>query len=110
MRYMMFIKHTEDYRQADVPASLYEDMGKFIVGLIIGVLIGVAVVSYNPGLADRMQAVVEDTTGIVLRGTEEAAESVGDAARDAADEAGDAANEAGEAVEGAGERPATDPQ
>jgi hypothetical protein len=30
MRYMMFIKHTEDYRQADVPASLFEDMGKFI--------------------------------------------------------------------------------
>jgi len=30
MRYMMFIKHTEDYRSADVPASLYEEMGKFI--------------------------------------------------------------------------------
>ena len=30
MRYMMFIKHTEDYRPADVPASLYEEMGKFI--------------------------------------------------------------------------------
>ena len=30
MRYMMFIKHTEDYRKADVPASLYEEMGKFI--------------------------------------------------------------------------------
>ena len=30
MRYMMFIKHTEDYRQTDVPASLYEEMGKFI--------------------------------------------------------------------------------
>ena len=30
MRYMMFIKHTEDYRQAEVPASLYEEMGKFI--------------------------------------------------------------------------------
>ena len=30
MRYMMFIKHTEDYRNGDVPASLYEDMGKFI--------------------------------------------------------------------------------
>jgi hypothetical protein len=27
---MMFIKHTEDYRNADVPASLYEEMGKFI--------------------------------------------------------------------------------
>ena len=30
MRYMMFIKHTESYRQADVPAALYEEMGKFI--------------------------------------------------------------------------------
>ncbi len=30
MRYMMFIKHTEDYRNADVPASLYEEMGQFI--------------------------------------------------------------------------------
>lgn len=30
MRYMMFIKHTEDYRNADVPASLHEEMGKFI--------------------------------------------------------------------------------
>ena len=30
MRYMMFIKHTEDYRQADVPPSLYEEMGRFI--------------------------------------------------------------------------------
>jgi hypothetical protein len=30
MRYMMFIKHTEDYRNAEVPASLYEEMGTFI--------------------------------------------------------------------------------
>jgi hypothetical protein len=30
MRYMMFIKHTEEHRNADVPAGLYEDMGKFI--------------------------------------------------------------------------------
>jgi len=30
MRYMMFIKHTEDYQNVQVPASLYEDMGKFI--------------------------------------------------------------------------------
>ena len=30
MRYMMFIKHTEGYRSGDAPASLYEDMGKFI--------------------------------------------------------------------------------
>ena len=30
MRYMMFIKHTEDYRQETVPASLYEAMGEFV--------------------------------------------------------------------------------
>jgi hypothetical protein len=30
MRYMMFIKHTEDYGNVQVPAGLYEDMGKFI--------------------------------------------------------------------------------
>jgi hypothetical protein len=30
MRYMMFIKHAKDYQHADVPASLYEEMGKFI--------------------------------------------------------------------------------
>jgi hypothetical protein len=30
MRYMMFIKHTDDYKQTDVPPSLFEEMGKFI--------------------------------------------------------------------------------
>ena len=30
MRYMMFIKHTEDLRKADVPAALYQEMGTFI--------------------------------------------------------------------------------
>ena len=30
MRYMMFIKHSEEHRNADFPASLYEEMGKFI--------------------------------------------------------------------------------
>lgn len=30
MRYMMFIKHTEDYENAEVPPSLYEEMGRFI--------------------------------------------------------------------------------
>lgn len=30
MRYMMFIKHPQEYSNADVPASLYEEMGKFI--------------------------------------------------------------------------------
>ena len=30
MRYMMFIKHTQDYGNVQPPAALYEEMGKFI--------------------------------------------------------------------------------
>jgi hypothetical protein len=30
MRYMMFIKHTQDYANVQVPAGLYDAMGKFI--------------------------------------------------------------------------------
>src|SRR3954468_22911340 len=30
MRYMMFIKHTEDYRNKTVPPGLYEAMGEFV--------------------------------------------------------------------------------
>jgi hypothetical protein len=30
MRYMMFIKHTEDQRKATVPPALFEEMGTFI--------------------------------------------------------------------------------
>ena len=30
MRYMMFIKHTQDYGNVEVPPGLYEEMGKFI--------------------------------------------------------------------------------
>ncbi len=30
MRYMMFIKHTEDYRNKQVPAGLYEAMDEFV--------------------------------------------------------------------------------
>lgn len=30
MRYMMFIKHTEDYRGKEIPAGLQEAMGEFI--------------------------------------------------------------------------------
>ena len=30
MRYMMFIKHTQDYGNVQAPASLYVEMGRFI--------------------------------------------------------------------------------
>ena len=43
MRYMMFIKHTEDYRGKDVPAGLYEAMGKFVeASFKSGVLVSTA--------------------------------------------------------------------
>jgi hypothetical protein len=43
MRYMMFIKHTEDYRNKEVPAGLYEAMGEFVgAGLKSGAIIDTA--------------------------------------------------------------------
>jgi len=30
MRFMMFIKHTEDYRQEEVPQALFAAMGEFV--------------------------------------------------------------------------------
>jgi hypothetical protein len=30
MRYMMFIKHTEDYKMEEVPQSLFQAMGEFV--------------------------------------------------------------------------------
>lgn len=43
MRYMMFIKHTEDYRNDQVPAGLYEAMGEFVsAGFKSGAIIDTA--------------------------------------------------------------------
>src|SRR6185503_14084485 len=40
---MMFIKHTEDYQGREVPAGLYEAMGKFVeAGFKSGVLVSTA--------------------------------------------------------------------
>jgi hypothetical protein len=40
MRYMMLIKHTEDYRLEDVPPSLFEAMGPFVeAGLKSGAIV-----------------------------------------------------------------------
>ncbi len=56
-------------------------MVRFILGLIMGFLIGVVVMVYNPEFAARVDDAVTETTETVLRGTEEAADAVGDAAR-----------------------------
>ena len=43
MKYMMFIKHTEDYRNKTVPPGLYEAMGKFVEeGFKSGVVVDTA--------------------------------------------------------------------
>ena len=43
MRYMMFIKHTEDYRNKQIPAGLYEAMGEFVgAGMKSGAIIDTA--------------------------------------------------------------------
>lgn len=65
-------------------------MGKFLLGLVIGVVVGVLVAAYNPNLPDEVRATLASVTGLVLRGTEEAAEGIGKAADELADEAREA--------------------
>jgi hypothetical protein len=85
-------------------------MGKFLLGLIIGVMVGVLVVAYNPNLPDEVRATLASLTGLVLRGTEEAAEGIGKAADEVADEAREATDgETGEAIDAPPE-PATTPE
>lgn len=65
-------------------------MARFIVGLIIGVIVGVVWVAYEPDVGQQVRGTLQGATDTVLRGTEEAAEEVGDAAGEAADGAGEA--------------------
>jgi hypothetical protein len=75
-------------------------MGKFLLGLIIGLVVGVLAIAYNPNLREEVRTTLANLTGLVMRGTEEAAEGVGRAADDVADEAREATGgEKGEAVE-----------
>jgi hypothetical protein len=74
-------------------------MGKFLLGLVIGVVVGVLAMAYNPNLPEEVRAGLVEVTALVMRGTERIAETVGGVAEEAADEAGEAAREAeGEAV------------
>jgi hypothetical protein len=75
-------------------------MGKFLLGLIIGVVVGVLAMAYNPNLPQDVRTTLANLTGLVMRGTEEAAEGVGKAADEVADEARRATGgEPGEGVE-----------
>jgi hypothetical protein len=74
-------------------------MGKFLLGLVIGVVVGVLAMAYNPNLPQEVRTGLVEVTALVMRGTEKVAETVGGVADEAADEAGEAAREAeGEAT------------
>ena len=71
-------------------------MGKFVLGLIIGLIVGVLAMAYNPNLPQDVRAGLTELTALVMRGTERAADAVGGAADEAAEQAGEAAREAEE--------------
>jgi hypothetical protein len=68
-------------------------MGKFVLGLIVGLIVGVLAMTYNPNLPEEVRAGLTELTALVMRGTERAAEAVGGAADEAAEQAGEAARE-----------------
>jgi hypothetical protein len=69
-------------------------MGKFLLGLVIGVVVGVLAMAYNPNLPQEVRTALAEVSALVMRGTERVAETVGGAADEAAEEAGEAAREA----------------
>jgi hypothetical protein len=71
-------------------------MGKFVLGLIIGLIVGVLAMAFNPNLPQEVRAGLTELTALVMRGTERAADAVGGAADEAAEQAGEAAREAEE--------------
>jgi hypothetical protein len=68
-------------------------MGKFVLGLIVGLIFGVLAMAYNPNLPEEVRAGLTELTALVMRGTERAADAVGGAADEAAEQAGEAARE-----------------
>ena len=69
-------------------------MGKFLLGLVIGVIVGVLAMTYNPNLPEEVRTGLAEVTALVMRGTERAADAVGEAADEVRDEAREAEGEA----------------
>lgn len=62
-------------------------MGRFVLGLILGMIIGILAMTINPNLPRDLRLALADVTALVMRSAEEAAEAVGDAADEVAREA-----------------------
>ena len=69
-------------------------MGKFLLGLLLGLVLGVAAAAYNPNLPADARTALANVTALVMRGTEREAEAVGGAADRTAEEAREAEREA----------------
>ena len=57
-------------------------MGKFIVGLIVGLVIGVMAMTANPDLPQELRVWAANLTAQVMRTAGETAEAIGDAAEE----------------------------
>jgi hypothetical protein len=89
-------------------------MGKFLLGLILGVVLGVAATAYHPNPPEDVRVALANLTALVMRGTERAAAAAGGAADRTAAEAGKAPRKAsarrlGSRVQPSGNRPSDNP-
>ena len=84
-------------------------MGKFLLGLIVGLVVGVLAMAYNPDLPADVRAALAGVSRLVLRGTEEAAEQVRETADEVSKEAREVTTEQpAEAVGPEGEQAPTE--
>jgi hypothetical protein len=61
-------------------------MGKFVLGLIIGIVGGVLAISANPNLVEDLRVSLANLTAQVMRSAGQTADELGNAAEDAADQ------------------------
>jgi len=58
-------------------------MGKFVIGLIVGIVVGAVAISANPNLAGELRVSLANLTAQVMRTAGETAEDLGNAAEEA---------------------------
>jgi hypothetical protein len=77
----------EPHAVAPSPLATQEDreMGKFLLGLIIGIIVAALAMTMNPNLPQELRASLANLTAQVMRSAGETAEELGNAAEEAAD-------------------------
>jgi hypothetical protein len=69
-----------------LPGQEDHQMGKFLLGLIIGLIVGILAMTVNPNLPQELRASLASLTAQVMRSAGETADDLGNAAEDLADE------------------------